>query len=57
MPTRASPSATTSLLGFGKVDRRCQVCAFAERHTDEPMNVVAKTYEREYGLSVGIAAG
>lgn len=43
-------------VGFGKVDRRRQVRAFAECHTDEPRNVVAKTYEREYGFSAGIAA-
>ncbi len=43
-------------VGFGKVDRRRQVRAFAERHTDEPRNVVAKAYEREYGFSAGIAA-
>ena len=30
--------------------------AFAERHADEPRNVVAKAYEREYGFSAGIAA-
>ena len=28
-------------VGFGKVDRRRQVRAFAERHADEPRNVVA----------------
>lgn len=43
-------------VGFGKVDRRRQVRAFAERHSDEPRNVVAKAYEREYGFSAGIAA-
>ena len=43
-------------VGFGKVDRRRQVRAFAERHADEPKNVVAKAYEREYGFSAGIAA-
>ena len=43
-------------VGFGKVDRRRQVCAFAERHANEPRNVVAKAYEREYGFSAGIAA-
>lgn len=43
-------------VGFGKVDRRRQVRAFAERHTDEPRNVAAKAYEREYGFSAGIAA-
>ena len=43
-------------VGFGKVDRRRQVRAFAERHADEPSNVVAKAYEREYGFSAGIAA-
>lgn len=43
-------------VGFGKVDRRRQVRAFAERHVDEPRNVVAKAYEREYGFSAGIAA-
>lgn len=43
-------------VGFGKVDRRRQVRTFAERHTDEPRNVVAKAYEREYGFSAGIAA-
>lgn len=43
-------------VGFGKVDRRRQVRAFAERHADEPRNVVAKGYEREYGFSAGIAA-
>lgn len=43
-------------VGFGKVDRRRQVRAFAERHADEPGNVVAKAYEREYGFSAGIAA-
>ncbi len=43
-------------VGFGKVDRRRQVRAFAERHADEPRNVVAKAYEREYGFSAGIAA-
>lgn len=30
--------------------------AFAEHHADEPRNVVAKAYEREYGFSAGIAA-
>ena len=30
--------------------------AFAERHADEPTNVVAKAYEREYCFSAGIAA-
>ena len=30
--------------------------AFAECHADEPRNVVAKAYEREYGFSAGIAA-
>lgn len=30
--------------------------AFAERHADEPRNVAAKAYEREYGFSAGIAA-
>lgn len=43
-------------VGFGKVDRRRQVRAFAERHANEPVNVVAKAYEREYGFSAGIAA-
>ena len=43
-------------VGFSKVDRRRQVRAFAERHADEPRNVVAKAYEREYGFSAGIAA-
>lgn len=43
-------------VGFGKVDRRRQVRAFAERHADEPRNVTAKAYEREYGFSAGIAA-
>lgn len=43
-------------VGFGKVDRRRQVRAFAECHADEPKNVVAKAYEREYGFSAGIAA-
>lgn len=43
-------------VGFGRIDRRRQVRAFAERHADEPRNVVAKAYEREYGFSVGIAA-
>lgn len=43
-------------VGFGKVDRRRQVRAFAERHADEPGNVAAKAYEREYGFSAGIAA-
>lgn len=43
-------------VGFGKVDRRRQVRAFAECHADEPRNVVAKAYEREYGFSAGIAA-
>lgn len=43
-------------VGFGKVDRRRQVRAFAERHADEPEDVVAKAYEREYGFSAGIAA-
>lgn len=43
-------------VGFGKVDRRRQVRSFAERHVDEPRNVVAKAYEREYGFSAGIAA-
>lgn len=43
-------------VGFGKVDRRRQVCAFAERHAGEPRNVIAKAYEREYGFSAGIAA-
>ena len=43
-------------VGFGKVDRRRQVRAFAERHADEPRNVAAKAYEREYGFSAGIAA-
>ena len=43
-------------VGFGKVDRRRQVRAFAERHANEPSNVVAKAYEREYGFSAGIAA-
>ena len=43
-------------VGFGKVDRRRQVRAFAEHHADEPRNVVAKAYEREYGFSAGIAA-
>jgi len=42
-------------VGFGKVDRRRQVRAFAERHADEPRNVAAKAYEREYGFSAGIA--
>jgi hypothetical protein len=39
-------------VGFGKVDRRRQVRVFAERHADEPRNVVAS----EYGFSAGIAA-
>lgn len=43
-------------VGFGKVDRRCQVRTFAEHHAGEPRNVVAKAYEREYGFSAGIAA-
>ena len=43
-------------VGFGNVDRRSQVRAFTERHADEPGNVVAKAYEREYGFSAGIAA-
>lgn len=43
-------------VGFGKVDRRRQVRAFAERHAGEPRNVVAKAYEREYGFSAGVAA-
>lgn len=43
-------------VGFGKVDRRRQVRAFAGRHADEPRNVAAKAYEREYGFSAGIAA-
>ena len=43
-------------VGFGKVNRRRQVRAFAERHADEPKNVTAKAYEREYGFSAGIAA-
>lgn len=43
-------------VGFGKVDRRCQVRTFAEHHADEPRNVVAKAYEREYGFSAGIVA-
>ncbi len=43
-------------VGFGKVDRRRQVRAFAERHADEPRNVAAKAYELEYGFSAGIAA-
>lgn len=43
-------------VGFGKVDRRRQVRAFAERHAEKPRNVVAKAYEREYGFSAGIAA-
>ena len=43
-------------VGFGKVNRRRQVRAFAERHADEPRNVTAKAYEREYGFSAGIAA-
>ena len=43
-------------VGFGKVDRRRQVRAFAERHADEPRNVAAKADEREYGFSAGIAA-
>lgn len=43
-------------VGFGKVDRRHQVRAFAERHANEPRNVAAKAYEREYGFSAGIAA-
>ncbi len=43
-------------VGFGQVDRRRQVRTFAERHADEPRNVVAKAYEREYGFSAGIAA-
>lgn len=43
-------------VGFGKVDRRRQMRAFAERHADEPRNVAAKAYEREYGFSAGIAA-
>ncbi len=43
-------------VGFGNVDRRRQVRAFTERHADEPGNVVAKAYEREYGFSAGIAA-
>ncbi len=43
-------------VGFGKVDRRRQVRAFAERHADEPRDVAAKAYEREYGFSAGIAA-
>lgn len=43
-------------VGFGKVDRRRQVRVFAERHANEPRNVVAKAYEREYGFSAGIAA-
>lgn len=43
-------------VGFGKVDRRRQVRTFAERHADEPRNVAAKAYEREYGFSAGIAA-
>ena len=43
-------------VGFGMVDRRRQVRSFAERHADEPKNVVAKAYEREYGFSAGVAA-
>lgn len=43
-------------VGFGEVDRRRQVRAFAERHAGEPRNVIAKAYEREYGFSAGIAA-
>lgn len=43
-------------VGFGEVDRRRQVRAFAERHASEPRNVIAKAYEREYGFSAGIAA-
>lgn len=43
-------------VGFGKVDRRCQVRTFTEHHAGEPRNVVAKAYEREYGFSAGIAA-
>lgn len=43
-------------IGFGKVDRRRQVRAFAERHANEPRSVAAKAYEREYGFSTGIAA-
>ena len=43
-------------VGFGVVDRRRQVRAFAERHAGEPKNVLAKAYEREYGFSAGVAA-
>ena len=43
-------------VGFGKVDRRRQVRSFASRHADEPRDIVAKAYEREYGFSAGIAA-
>lgn len=43
-------------VGFGEVDRRRQVRAFAERHAGEPRSVIAKAYEREYGFSAGIAA-
>lgn len=43
-------------VGFGEVDRRRQVRAFAERHAGEPRNVIAKAYEHEYGFSAGIAA-
>lgn len=43
-------------VGFGEVDRRRQVRAFAERHAGEPRNIIAKAYEREYGFSAGIAA-
>lgn len=43
-------------IGFGRIDRRRQVRAFAEQHSGEPKNVVAKAYEREYGFSAGIAA-
>lgn len=43
-------------VGFGEVDRRRQVRAFAERHAGEPRSVIAKAYEREYGFSAGIVA-
>lgn len=43
-------------VGFGEVDRRRQVRAFAEHHASEPRNIIAKAYEREYGFSAGIAA-
>ena len=43
-------------VGFGKVDRRRQVRDFADCHANEPRNIVAKAYEREYGFSAGIAA-